>query len=75
MALSGDATALRLCLEPIPPPRRDAPVTFDLSRMETAHDASKAVGAVLEAGDSHIQMSPPNVRCIIRGMLSVRKSI
>jgi len=48
-ALEGDTTALRLCLERIAPPRRDAPVTFDLPRMETAHDAAKAAGAVLEA--------------------------
>jgi len=49
MALGGDATALRLCLERIVPPRRDAPVTFDLPRMETARDAAKAAGAVLGA--------------------------
>ena len=45
MALGGDATALRLCLERIAPPRRDAPVTFDLPPMETARDAAKAAGA------------------------------
>lgn len=49
MALGGDTTALRLCLERITPPRRDAPVHFDLPRMETARDAAKAAGAVLEA--------------------------
>jgi hypothetical protein len=49
MALDGDGTALRLCLERIAPPRRDAPVQFDLPRMETARDAAKAAGAVLEA--------------------------
>lgn len=49
MALDGDGTALRLCLERIAPPRRDAPVQFDLPRMETVRDAAKAAGAVLEA--------------------------
>jgi hypothetical protein len=49
MALDGDGTALRLCLERIAPPRRDAPVQFDLPRMETARDATRAAGAVLEA--------------------------
>lgn len=49
MALEGDTTALRLCLERIAPPRRDAPVTFGLPRMETACDAAKAAGGVLEA--------------------------
>ena len=49
MALDGDTTALRLCLERIAPPRRDAPVTFDLPHMETARDAATAASAVLEA--------------------------
>ena len=49
MALGGDATALRLCLERIAPPRKDGPVAFDLPRMETARDAAKAVAEVLEA--------------------------
>jgi hypothetical protein len=49
LALGGDTTALRLCLERIAPPRRDAPVTFDLPPMETARDAAKAAGAVLGA--------------------------
>ena len=49
MALGGDATALRLCLERIAPPRKDAPVTFTLPPMQSAADAARAAGAVLEA--------------------------
>lgn len=49
LALEGDTTALRLCLERIVPPRRDAPVQFNLPQMETARDAAKAAGAVLDA--------------------------
>jgi len=49
MALTGDVTALRLCLERIVPPRKDAPVTFPLPAMQSAGDAAKAAGAVLEA--------------------------
>ena len=49
MALAGDGAALRLCLERIAPPRRDAPVAFDLPPLETARDAARAAGAVLEA--------------------------
>jgi len=49
MALAGDTTVLRLCLERIAPPRRDAPVTFDLPPMETARDAASAAGAELAA--------------------------
>lgn len=48
-ALAGDTTALRLCLDRIAPPRRDAPVTFALPQMETAADAARAAAAVLEA--------------------------
>lgn len=49
MALGGDATALRLCLERIAPPRKDAPVTFALPPMKSAADAARAAGAVLDA--------------------------
>ncbi len=49
MALGGDTTALRLCLERIAPPRKDAPVLFDLPPMQSAADAAKAAGAVLAA--------------------------
>lgn len=49
MALDGDGMALRLCLERIAPPRRDAPVQFDLPPMQSAADAAKAAGAVLKA--------------------------
>lgn len=49
LALAGDGAALRLCLERIAPPRRDAPVSFDLPPMQSAADAAKAAGAVLDA--------------------------
>lgn len=49
VALTGDVTALRLCLERIAPPRKDAPVTFPLHAMQSAGDAARAAGAVLEA--------------------------
>jgi hypothetical protein len=49
LALGGDTTALRLCLERVAPARKDAPVEFPLPRMTSAHDAAEAAGAVLEA--------------------------
>lgn len=49
LALAGDTTALRLCLERIAPPRKDAPVTFALPVMQSAGDAAKAAGAVLRS--------------------------
>lgn len=49
IALEGDTTALRLCLERIAPAKKDAPVTFNLPPMQSAADAAKAAGAVLDA--------------------------
>ena len=49
LALEGDGAALRLCLERIAPPRKDAPVQFELPPMQSAADAATAAGAVLDA--------------------------
>lgn len=49
LALGGDTTALRLCLERVAPVRKDPPVTFDLPPMQSAADAAQAAGAVLAA--------------------------
>ena len=48
-ALAGDTTALRLCLERICPPRKDAPVVVDLPPMQSARDAADALQAVTAA--------------------------
>lgn len=48
-ALGGDTVALRLCLERIAPAKKDSPVQFDLPPMQSAADAAKAAGAVLDA--------------------------
>ena len=49
MALSGDTTALRLCMERILPPRKDRPVMFSMPALERAEDALKASAALCEA--------------------------
>lgn len=49
LALEGDTTALRLCLERIAPPRKDAPVSFELPEMQTANDALAAINAIVQA--------------------------
>src|SRR6516225_7230100 len=51
LALAGDPTALRLCLERLLPPRRERAVTFRLPGLATAgREASRvAPGAVLRA--------------------------
>ncbi|WP_374407417.1 hypothetical protein [Pelagerythrobacter sp.] len=47
MALGGDGPALRLCLDRIAPPRRDAPISFALPSIKTAEDALAASAALL----------------------------
>jgi hypothetical protein len=47
MALEGDTTALRLCIERISPARKDAPVEFDLPQINSAQEAAQAASAIL----------------------------
>ena len=47
--LDGDSISLRLCMERIAPAPKDQPVSFSLSKMENALDASEAAGSVLTA--------------------------
>lgn len=49
LAKAGDVPALRLCLERIIPARKDAPVSFDLPKIETLADAKTASAAILAA--------------------------
>jgi len=48
-ALEGDTVALRLCLDRLAPPRRDAPVSMELPPVRSAADAVEASAAVLAA--------------------------
>jgi hypothetical protein len=55
LALAGDVTALRLCLERLVPPCREAPVTLDLPRLETRADAARVLSFLLaEAGRGEV---------------------
>jgi hypothetical protein len=48
LALEGDSTALRLCIERIIPPRRDRPVNFRLPTLNSAADALGAIEAIAD---------------------------
>lgn len=48
-ALEGDGVALRLCLDRIAPPRRDAPISMSLPPVTSAADAVVASSALLDA--------------------------
>jgi hypothetical protein len=55
LALAGDITCLRLCLERLAPPRKDSPVTIRLPRIERAADAVSAMSMVIGAvGDGEV---------------------
>ena len=49
LALAGDPTALRLCLDRILPPRRERPITFKLPALHSAADSAGAVAAIVAA--------------------------
>ena len=49
MALAGDVTALKLCIERICPMRRDRPVRFKLPAVTSARDAADISAAVMAA--------------------------
>jgi hypothetical protein len=54
LALAGDVSALRICLDRIVPARKDRPVWFDLPKMNEARDAvnaSAAIAAAVAGGD------------------------
>jgi hypothetical protein len=49
LALGGDTTALRICIDRIIAPRRDRPTSFRLPPISMASDAVAAMGAVADA--------------------------
>lgn len=72
-ALEGDTVALRLCLDRIAPPRRDAPIAFDLPAVKSAADtvaASSALLAAVAAGEV-----TPDEGGRVMALLSAHKSI
>ncbi len=46
LALEGDTTALKLCLERIVPRRRSRTLSFDHPRLERIEDLSQAIGSI-----------------------------
>ena len=48
-ALTGDAVALKLCMDRIAPSPKDNPICFSLPDMHCVRDASEAAGGILRA--------------------------
>lgn len=73
LALAGDTTALRLCLERIAPPRKDAPVSFALPEMETPGDALAAINSIVQAVASG-EMTPAEGASLVGLVEAFRKT-
>lgn len=74
LALDGDTTALRLCLERIAPARKDTPVNFDLPPIKSARDASEAAQALLRAV-SEGQLTPLEGASVMALVDAYRKAL
>lgn len=54
LAKAGDVSALRICMDRLVPPRRDAPIQIELQPVETVKDAAMAatkIAAAMTAGE------------------------
>ena len=72
-ALDGDTAALRLCLDRIARPRRDAPVSIELPPVRSAAEAAEASASVL-ASLARGEVTPDEAGRIM-ALLEAHKSI
>jgi hypothetical protein len=71
LALAGDLTALRLCLERICPPRKSRPVNIQLPISKTAEGVAEAQVVVVQAvGEGELS---PEEGQVIANILEVRR--
>jgi hypothetical protein len=74
LALEGDLTALRLCLERVCPPRKSRPINIDLPDVKTSEGVSLAQTSVVQAvGEGDI--TPEEGQVLSNILESRRKSI
>ena len=61
LAKDGDMTAIRLVLERIIPPRKDAPIEFAMPEVITAQDIPKAINIIMQSvADGSITITEAN---------------
>ena len=73
LAMEGDTTALKLCLERIVPRRKSRAVTFDLPRIDRVEDLGNAIGSVLqEAADGRLFLDEA---AAFIGMMETRRKV
>ena len=73
MALDGDTTALRLCLDRLAPPKKDSPLSLDLPLVRSAKEAIAASSMVLAAVSAG-EISPDEAGRVM-ALLSAHKAI
>ena len=74
LALEGDTTALKLCLERIVPQRKSRAVSFDLPPIERAEDLAGAIGSVLQEA-SCVRLLLDEAAALVGMMESKRKAM
>ncbi|WP_041041812.1 DUF5681 domain-containing protein [Paramagnetospirillum magnetotacticum] len=74
LALGGDTTALRLCLERLAPPAKDKPVSVQLPSLAGAEDASKAMAVVVDAMASG-EITPSEAAAVAGVIETYRRTI
>lgn len=74
LAKSGDMTAIRLVLERIIPPRKDAPIQFDMPPIKTAEDIPPALASLI-AATAKGQLTPAEGTAIASLLEQTRKAI
>jgi hypothetical protein len=71
LALAGDTTALRLCLERLAPPAKSRRVSLDLPRLEVPRDLITALAKVIEAmGAGELA---PDEAAVVAGVLETKR--
>lgn len=73
MALDGDTTALRLCLDRLAPPKKDSPLSLDIPLVRSAKEAIAASSMVLAAVSAG-EISPDEAGRVM-ALLSAHKAI
>ena len=76
LAMQGDSTALRLCMERLIPPRKEHPVKFQLLAISTAGEIAAALGDVLH-DVARGQLTPAEgqrIAAILEGLRKARET-
>ena len=73
LALAGDITALRLCLERLMPPRKDRPIHLILPPVENVHQISLAMAKVF-AAISEGEITPTEAE-VVSNILATHKNV